>query len=1218
MRHLQIPIRITLLAVALCLSLSGLTFGQEVTGSINGSVKDSTGAAVKGATITITDAQKKVVVRTASTNDDGDFSAPNLLSATYNLTVEAAGFKKHEENGVKVDVGARRTVDVALEPGNITEVVTVEATPVAVQLTSPSVSTVINGNQVRELSINNRNFVQLVTLAPGVSNDLDDLVFTGTNNPDTQVVNRTLISVNGARSTQNTFTVDGADVTDRGSNLTIQAYPSVDSIGEFQVLRSLYPAESGRSGGGQVNVVTRSGSDKFHGAGFEFIRNEAFNANDFLSNKTPSLATTLGRDSNGKLKRKPFRYNNYGFVIGGPVYVPNFGEGTGRMVSKLARTFFFFSEEQRRDTRYPTLTSVVPTNAMKAGIFPIPICLSATSSTVCTSTLNAGTPLSSVTPVSSVAQQYVNQIWSKIPEPTTPATLALNFPTLNVAKFRQEIVRLDHTLSDHLSLFYRYERDTIPTLDADGSIGTRSGIPFVNQMQSDSPGRAHTFQATYSLNSSTIFEGRATYGYGAIYTHTTGLLAKSVSPIAVNLPYASVRDVVPVLTVSGFNSLTGFSNYIDPSSKLNFSGSMVLLHGNHTMKFGGVYSRNTKTENALSGTNQGSFSTFQNTLTTGSSQGCTRATGVAASALNTLYQNWACFLLGNNVTFSQANLDLMVDFRQKSLEGFAQDEWRFRKNLTLSYGVRYSYFGPPYDKNGLLSNFIPGLWNAGSAPRVTGASATTSTDVRVPGTGNFCNGMIVNAQNFQTGPPAFNCTPTASPYGKYVYKAQKNNFAPRVGLAWDPFGKGTTSVRMGYGIYHEQVSLSAAELLSLNPPYLQTATQTLTRLDQPIPTGASIPVVASGTPPNIRAIQPNFLTPYTQQWSLDVQHTFGKDTIVTVGYYGSKGTHLNGNTEINDLQVGKALSSQCATGTSTLQDPGVVTVPCMAAGTPFTATPGILDQIRPYRGYRSINVLETRYNSNYHSLQVSAQHRFSGASQANLSYTWSKNLTDNQTSSLNAAPQDAFNIRAEYGRAILDRRHVLSVNYIYELPFFKEQKDLVGKVLGGWQVSGIGSYYTGLPFTVASATYDTAGIGFIPAIVAGGRPLLLCDPNANAPHTVDQWFNTACFARQTAAGVTGVPNVPGTASRGAVDGPPTKRVDFTLSKRIRFGENVGIQLRAEAFNVFNHTNFRNLSTARSIANETICTAGTAGCSGFGTVTSFRDPRIMQFGVKLYF
>ena len=1196
-------------AVLALLSFSLATPAQEVTGVFLGTVKDPNGAAIPGSTVTITDADKKVVVRTINADDNGEFSAPNLLSGFYDISVEAPSFKKSLLSRVKLDVGQRRTIDVVLEPGNISESVLVTSAPVAVELATATTSTVINGDQVRQLSINNRNFVQLVTLAPGVTNDLEDTVFTGTNNPDGSGVNRTLISVNGARPTQNTFTIDGADVTDRGSNLTIQTYPSIDSIGEFKVLRSLYPAESGRSGGGQVNIVTRSGGEQFHGSAFEFIRNEAFNANDFQSNRTPSLAASFGRDSNGKLRRRPFRYNNYGFTIGGPVYFFNFGEGNGGIGKKLDRTFFFFSEEQRRDTRYPTLSTrnvvgggAAPTAQMKQGIFPIPICLSASSATNCTSILPAGTPLSSVTPVSNVAQQYINLIWNKVPDVTDPATLQLDFPDINVAKFREEIIRVDHTVNDHWNFFYRFQHDKIPTEDADGTIGGRSNLPFVNRSVSDSPGKTHTAQMIFTPNPNMVFEGRFTYGYGAIYINTVGLLARDVSPISVNMPYTVVRDIDPIITLSGFNSLTGFGNYIDPSSKGNVEGNFTWIRGNHSTKFGLMLSRNTKMENALSGTNQGQFSAFNNTVTSLSSPACVRATGVASNAINTLYQNWACFMLGRNVTFTQSKLDLTVDMRQRSIEWFAQDEWRIGDNITLSYGVRYSYFGPPYDRNGVLSNFLPSLWNPADAPIVTGAGN------RRTASGNFCNGMIVNAQNFQTGPAAFNCKPTPSPFGKYVYEAQKHDFAPRIGIAWDPFHKGTTSVRFGYGMYHDQVSLSAAELLALNPPFQETATQTLTSMDQPIPVGSSIPVVAAATPASIRAIQPNFLTPYMQQWSLDVQHQFGTNTIVTIGYYGSKGTHLNGNTEYNDLPVGFAINSQCATGTAALQDPGVTTTPCMVAGTALTATPTIFDQIRPFRGYRSINVLETRYNSNYHSLQAFAQHRFSGASQLNFSYTWSKNLTDNQTSSVSTAPQDVNNIRAEYGRAILDRRHVLSFNYIYELPFFSTQKGFTGKILGGWQVSGIGSYYTGLPFTVTSSTYDTAGLGFIPAIIAGGRPKLLCDPNKDAPHTVDQWFNGQCFAKQTPAGATGIQNVPGDASRGAVDGPPTKRVDFTLAKYFRLGENTSIQLRGEAFNVFNHTNFRNLSVSRSIANEAV----------FGSVTSFRDPRVLQFGIKLLF
>jgi len=1185
------------MACALLLALSATAFAQEITGNIVGTVKDGSGAAVAGATVTITDTAKKIVVSTSTSNDEGHFAVPNLQPGLFDVAVEATGFKKHIESAVKLDIGQRRVVDIALEPGNITEVVNVEAAPLSVELNTPAVSSVINGDQVREISINNRNFVSLVTLAPGVSNDLDDLVFTGTNNPETQVVNRTLISVNGARTTQNTFTVDGADVTDRGSNLTIQAYPSVDSIAEFKVLRSLFPAESGRSGGGQVNVITRSGGERFHGSAFEFIRNEAFNANDFLTNKTPALRTTLGTDDNGKVKRRPFRYNNYGFTIGGPVYMFNFGEGHGGIGHKMDKTFFFFSEEQRRDTRYPTLSSFVPNAAMKQGIFPVDICLSASSSTTCTAVLPAGTPIGTRVGLSNVAQQYVTQIWNNVPNPTNPATLALDFPTLNEAQFRQEILKIDHTFSSNFNGFYRYQHDKIPTIDADGSIGARSGIPFVNRMESNSPGKTHTLSANYTFSPNVVLEAQYAYGYGAIFTKTVGLLAKDVSPIAVNLPYESVRDVVPIVafTAGTFNNLTGFSNYDNFSWKQNFSESITWIKGSHIFKFGGVASWYRKNENALSGTNQAQFSAFNNTVTSVATPASVRAPGVANTAVNNLYQQWANYLQGNNVSFTQSKLDVEVDLRQKNFEGFVQDEWKVRKNLTAYYGVRYSYFGPAYDRNGLLANFVPSLWNPAQAPQVTGAGN------RVAGTGNFCNGLIVNAQNYQTGPANFNCTPIRSPFGKYVYQVNKTDFAPRVGLAWDPFGKGTTVIRTGYGIYHEQIPVSTVELLANNPPFQEVKTTALTTMDNPVPAGQAS--VALATAPVIgRSIQADFDTPYMQHWSLDVQRQFGGNTVVTVGYYGSKGTHLIGFAEENDLAPGLATRTQCATGNNTLQTPGVVTTVCMVPNTAFTATPAILDQIRPFRGYRGVNVLETRYNSNYHSMQVYAQHRFTGASQLNFSYTWSHNLTDNQTSTVSTAPQDLRNLRAEYGRALLDRRHIVNFNYVYELPFYKQQKDLIGKLLGGWQASGIVSYFTGVPFTVTSASYDPAGIGFIPVTIAGGRPLLLCDPNANAPHTVDQWFNTACFAPQNA---TGVQNVPGDAPRGSVNGPPTTRVDFTMAKNLKFGENIRVQLRAEAFNVLNHTNFRNLGTARNAAN-------------YGTVISFRDPRIMQFGAKFSF
>ena len=1199
-RYLIITVRLMLAALALSLSLGSAVSAQEITGTINGSVKDSNGGSVAGATVTLTDVATKLVVRSVTTGEDGLFSAPLVPVAEYTVTVEAASFKKTVQTHIKLDANQTRTLDVTLEAGNIAEVVTVAADPVSVQLTTPATSTVINGDQVRELSLNNRNWVQLVALAPGVSNDLADQVYVGTTNPAGQA-NTMNIAVNGARSAQNTYRVDAADITDRGSNITIQGYPSVDSIAQFTVLRSLYPAEAGGSGGGQVNVVTRSGGERFHGSLFEFVRNERLNANDFLSNSVTN--PPFGRDDNGKAKRTPFRYNNFGGTFSGPVILPRFGEG-GPSTIKLERTFFFFSEEQRRDIRYPLLSSTVPDLAMRQGIFPIDICLRANAPTAATATcldiLPAGTPLSSRVAINPVAQQYLSFIYNKLPAPTTALTRALLFPALNTSDFRQEIIKLDHAFSSTWSVYYRFQNDKIPTIDVNALFSQGSGLPGVSTTSTNSPGKTHTFQSTHVITPKFILVGRFAYGYGAILSHHVGTLALVNSPITPALAYPNTRDRVPTVTGNGFSNLQSFGPYDNFSYKRNYSGDATWIKGAHTIKFGAIYGQYRKNENALAGNNEGAYSGFLNTLLTSPQQLSVLAPQVAGQDNNAgrraNFQAFANFLQGNNVTFTQARFDYTGDLRQIAFEAYGQDEWRFRPNITLYFGMRYSFFGSPYDRNGRLSNFDPALYSLANAPQVTGAGN------RVIGTGNFCNGMIVNAQNYQTA--ANNCTPIASPYGKQVVNAPKDDWAPRVGLAWDPFGKGRTSIRTGYGIFYDQV-LNGTYLQNIgqNPPYQETFSINQTRLDQPVPPGVTVSAGASVAAPNIRAIQPNWKDPYMQQWSLDLQHQFGNDTLFTAGYFGSKGTHLIGAYELNDLPPGYAISrgaTGCATGASTTP-----TVPCQVAGTGFltSASSNILDQLRPFRGYRGINMITPQFNSNYHSLQVSGQRRFTGASQVNLAYTWSKNLTDSPNDRTNA-PQNSYDIRSEYQRATLDRKHVLSVNYIYELPFYRSQQGFTGKLLGGWQASGILVYNSGLPFSAVTSLFDASGLGNIPVLQAGNRPNLLCDPNANAPHTAQQYFNTQCFALNPTTN-SGIVNVPGTAGRGSINGPSTKRVDFTMTKNLRFGESVQLQLRGEAFNIFNTTNFRTI-----VVNVT--------ATNYGQVTAVRDPRTIQLGAKLSF
>jgi len=1222
---------IAVMISVLCLAVTMMA--QEITGSIVGTVSDSNGAGVPNATVTVSiPSQGNQVVRTVTTSEDGSFSVPNVAVNSFTVTVEAGNFKKSVTTGVKVDVGQRRQVDITLTAGNIDESVTVQADTVGVELSTPTAGTTINGDQVRELSVNNRNFVQLVTLAPGVSANLADQVYVGTTNPTGQA-NTVSISVNGARSSSNTWTVDGADITDRGSNLTIQAYPSIDSIGEFKVLRSLYPAESGRSGGGQVNVVTRSGTDKFHGSLYEFVRNEKFNANDFITNRTnvpgfgrncqPNPYAQTSDCLSEKARRTPFRYNDYGVTIGGPIWFLRFGERdpSDSMFAPVPKTYFFFSEEQRKDRRFPTLSSLVPTAGMRNATFSYPVCLNgnidnSVSPAIysCSQILPAGTPMSPAM-INPVSAQYLDGIYSKVKLPTA-APFTLTDPASGRADFRQEIVKIDTAFTKNWTAYYRYQRDTIPTIDVNSLFSSGSGIPGVSTSSTDSPGRTHTFQTTYVVSPKLIIEGRFNYSYGAILSSTTGLMARNNTAIGSILPYPVTDDRNPSVAIGGLSTLTAYGPYDNFSNKREWAGNATYTSGSHTIKGGGSFSKYRKNENQLGGTNQGSFSGFLNTTAASPLQGtvCINPTTSAAIACPTgqqsTEQNFANFLLGRNGSFTQTKYDLTADFRQQNVEAYIQDEYRLRKNMTFYIGVRYSFFGAPWDKNGLLTNFDPAAYNPALAPLVTGAGN------RVVGTGNYCNGIIINTQNYTTGPTSYNCTPTASPYGKFIYKSPKDNFAPRIGFAWDPFGKGTTSIRTGYGIYHEQTLVGNLELhLGSNPPYQETINVSGVSLNQPVPGGASV-VTSAAAPSLIRGVDTDYKTPYMQHWSLDIQHQFGKNTVASVGYYGSKGTHLIGIVDINNLPAGYAATQNCAVGAST-----VVSAPCQAKDpvtglyTPFTSAASelILDQLRPYRGWKGIGMVEPRFNSNYHSLQFSGQHRFSGSSQLNVAYTWAKNLTDNQTDR-STAPMDAFNIAAERGRAQLDRRHVFVANFVYELPFFKGQHGFVPLILGGWQSSGILTLQTGIPYTPTYSAFDPAGIGFLNASSpAGGRPYVTCDPNEGGKHTFEEYFNYSCFQSSSP---TLAAAVAGSAGRGVINGPGTRRFDLTLTKNFHFTDTMSLQLKAEAYNVFNTVNFTTINVAASTPHAVNATTGAV--TGFGTVSGVRDPRTMQFGVKFLF
>ncbi len=1122
-----------------------LARSQEITGQIRGIVTDASGAVIANAMITITSVDRNQVLRTVETNSAGEYVAPFLPVGRYSVTVEFKGFKKFVKNDIELNVSDRLTVDAALQTGALTETVSVEADPLQVNLQNVAVEGLISGTQVRELPLNNRNYEQLVTLQPGVTSNTADQVYVGTTNPQ-GAVNIVSFSINGNRQSQNNWTVDGADNVDHGSNITLLVYPSVDAIAEFKIERSNYSPEFGRSSSGQINVVTRSGTANFHGGLYEFFRNDVFNANSFINNR------------NG-IARPVLRYNDFGGTIGGPFFIPNFYN------QSKEKTFFFFSEEVRRVTTPVTQTSVVPTAQERQGTFQQPVCIAVDASGNCTAT---GTQISSAN-FDPVSAAYLKDVFANMPlPPASDGVLVSVFP--GVFNYREELVRADHVINRKVSLMGRLVYDHIPTKEPFGLFGPQSRVPGVANNSTNSPGHQWMGRVTWQIAPSIFNEAGYAYSYGAIVSDPTGSLARSNSPDvanAIKLPYTAQLNRIPnLLFDDGFNSLAGFGEYRDYNRNHNAFDNASWIRGRHAMKFGFGFHHYQKKENAA-GDNAGNLEFDSTNLPAG---------GIARE------QDFANFLLGFvSSDFSQSPTDITADTRQNLWEFYGQDEFRMASNLSITFGLRYSLFKTPYDGTNKLTTFDPSVYSAAKAPTLTASGRL------VLGTGDPLNGIIVGGVN--------------SPYGDAITRQDKKNFAPRLGVAWDPFKKGRTSVRAGYGIFYDSVAAGLIEdNVFNNPPFLGSAEfgggVFLSDL-------SSLAASASTIPPSLWTTDPHWHTPYSQQWNLDVQQSMGRGWLFDIGYVGNKGTHLVGVIDINQVGPGAALAAGIVV-------PGQI-LGCNATNSNFgscsTSTAArLLNRIRPFVGYGTIGQISPRFYSNYNSLQVSAEKRFSDNSTVNLFYTWSHALTDNQSDRSSGIQNSSCPV-CDYGRASLDRRHVFTGNYVYELPWRRSQQGLAGHLLGGYEFSGILTINSGLPFTVFTARGqgDPAAVGVNTSgapnngSVATPRPNQVGNPN-NGPKTFDQFFNIAAFAPVTVAGASG------NERRGAVNGPGLWRYDMALLKNTRIRESMNLQFRAEAFNLFNHTNFQTVGT-------TLTTTST-----FGHVTAVRDPRILQLALKLAF
>lgn len=1115
-------------SVVFVLLLSAVSgHAQQLTGQIRGLITDATGASISNATVVIVDVDRNQAVRTVHSTGGGEYVAPQLPVGNYSVSFEATGFKKLVKGGVILNVNDSLQINAALVVGKVDEIVNVQAEMSQVNLANSAVEGLITGKQIRELPLNNRNYEQLITLQPGVTSNSADQIYVGTTNPSGQV-NIVSFSVDGNRQSQNNWTVDGADNVDHGSNITLLVYPSVDAISEFKIERSNYGAEFGRSASGQINVVTRSGTSQFHGSAYEFFRNDALNAVNSYTKHTGG-------------KKAVLRYNDFGGTLGGPIY--------------KNKTFFFFSEELRRVTTPVTQTATLPSVGELSGNFAVPVCTAIDNVGNCTAT---GTKISTINPI---AAAYIKDIFSKLPAPDATGTLVSS--ASGVFNYQESLIRVDHTFNSRWAVMGRYIRDGIPTKEPYGLFGPQSSIPGVANTSTDSPGQQVMGRINTQISNSLFNEVGYAYSYGAITSDTTGLLARANSPDVakvVGLPYTSALQRVPNLGFADLSGAAGFGEYRDYNYNHNVFDNFSYVVGKHSLKFGVTYNHYLKSENA-GGDNVGNYN-FDSTNAVGSDD------------LSVQSQDWANFLLGYaSDSFSQAPIDLTANTTQNLYEFYGQDEWHASRQLTIDFGLRYSYFQTPFDTGNKLTSFDPSIYKAANAPQID-----PNTGFIVPGTGVANNGVIIGGVN--------------SPYGRYITKQAKNNLAPRLGAAYDVFGDGMTSLRVGAGIFFDSVAAGLAEDNSFNnPPYISGANfGSITNISK----AGSLTALSNNLPPSLWTTAPNWKTPYAAEWNVDVQHQFRQahSLIVDIGFVGNKGTHLVGVQDLNQVRPGVAAAS------------GLYANP-YAGG---TAAGEKLNAVRPYLGYGSIGQVAPQFDSNYNSLQLSLEQPLAANLTANAAYTYSHGLTDNQ-SDRSSGLQNTYCRECEYGSSSIDRRHVFTGNFIYQLPFFHDQVGVVGHLLGGFQASGIITVNSGLPLTVLAGRTGTFADPAATGLNVDGspnngrpstpRPNKIGDAN-NGPKTWDKFFNTAAFVAPTAAQPFG-----GTERRGAVIGPGLWRYDMAMSKETRIFERLSMQFRVEAFNIFNHTNFATVGT-------------TSTSSLYGRITGTRDPRILQLSSKFIF
>ncbi len=1207
----------------LVLTFCAVAWAQD-TASITGTVTDASGAAVPNAQVAVRNAEHGIN-RTAPSNGSGDFLFASLPIGSYDLTVTAQGFKKYEAKGIVLVIAEKARVNVTLEVGTISTEVVVQGSEVAqVETQSSDLGNTVSGKEISQLELNGRDFTQLVALSPGVT----DQSGADEGEPGASTV---AFSINGGRTEYNNFEIDGGDALDNGSNTTLNVYPSIDAIAEVKVLTSNYSAQYGKNGSGTVEVETKSGTNRFHGDLYEFLRNDDFNA-------TPEFLTS----------RPSYKKNDFGFTIGGPVYIP------GHYNTNKQKTFFFWSEEWRREltpaSGFFSSTSV-PTLAERGGDFTDDCPNVATGSfSDCPIVQGVFTPNLNVVPAFAANASVTAPLLAMIPEPNiSSGALGSGIldtwnqqPTLPT-HWRQELFKIDQNIGEKVRASFRYIHDSWNQQYPVPLWTSGTSFPTI-QTNFNNPGVSMVARLTANITPTLLNEFVASYTTDHISTNLTGPWQRPSGYPALGIYDNGFGNKLPGISITGGEYGGGFAEdpgYV-PAGPLNanptftYRDNVTKIIGSHNLQFGAYFVDAHKNEIPQPGNGVNGLLSFD-------------ATNSAVSSGNA----FADLLLGNISSFTQEGAALKMHEEYKIFEPYFQDDWHLTSRLTLNLGIRLSFFGTYREKNNLAWNFDPAFY-------VSGASSVD------PGTGQ----VVGNPYNGWV-----DCGVTAGvPAG--CLKNHWWNPAPRIGFAFDPKGDGKWAIRGGYGIFFEHTNGNESNTESLE---YESKSTPISNVSNVLGYGNLNPGIlgSGGTfPLQFVSLPSKAVWPYMQQWHMDIQHDIGKGTVATISYVGSAGVHLTRSYEYNQMlpvpasqnpyQPGQPISPFDCPGISVDTSPGsggmatatpgpyTVTLPDGTTATGFTTyatgiTGGWANNLavacgnnsafyRPYLGIGSIQRKDQTGSSNYNALEMSLRHNIGGL-ELNAAYTYSHSIDDssdyNDTGFVNS-----YNLNAYRASSNFDQRHNITLAYVYDFPFFK-QKGLTHTLLGGWQWSGITLIQSGSPFSVYNggffATADNAGVGNGFSTV-GSYPDLVGNPRQGASSSPlagnltgfgPLLYNPAAFVLPT--GLTF-----GDAGRNILRNPWRTNFDMALLKHFAVTESKYFEFRAEAFNVFNHVEYTWLGgDAGSAAdnagrgtdsNEIACYGGANNSAGDPTCAlspylrsaGTHLPRILQLALKFIF